>query len=426
MKKKILTFLVMTLCISVLQGCSVSFSTGGIGRKKDTSATSNMVDAVSTGTIEMEDMTLTLPEGMKYGTQDTDTGKVYYVWGTDAEQVSPADENIILYVYEGNDISSPDKELTNQEARLSIQSYIQIFRDSLDAKINSDPDVTENSGWYTFQFTGYSGNYETTSYGTMCYPKYYYGVYTLECLTDDYNRNFYGFIFSNDSTGEVMGESDYNFIFNQIKKSFSITEFYTLPQLEYDAAKDYSDGYNYDQLLQVFADVHNYYGMQENKIDYRGPYEFVCVEKDNTITVNDGTISMKVKLIGVDIPVISPESEDSENAAFPESEGEDSENAAEGQEAVEYMKQQLEGKKIYLECDKREKDDNGYILAYVYLDDRTTMLNKMVVEKGFAKCVPTEPNIKYSEEFAILENEAKKNGEGFWGTEVFRQEEGKE
>lgn len=350
-----------------------------------------MVDAMTDRKIVMEDMTLELPEGMKYGTQDTDMGKAYYVWTTDADQISPNDEDIILYVYEGNDINSPDCELTNQEAVMSMQSYIQIFRGDSDASISSDPDVAQNAGWYAWQFTGCSGEYETTSYGTMCYPKYYYGVYTLECRADDYNRNFYGFIFSNDSAGEVMGENAYNFIYGQIKKSFSLTEFYTMPQLEYDEATDYSNGYNYDQLLGVFAEVQNYHGIKKNKTA-KEAYDFVCVDKDNTIVVSDGATTMSVKLIGVDIPAGSEEGQ-----------------------AAAYMEQLLPGKKIYLEYDGAEKDENGHILAYMYLDDNETMLNKLLLEKGVARYIPSE-TIKYAEDFEELEDGARKNGKGLWET----------
>lgn len=388
MKKRILEGFLMMLCVCFMQGCSVSFSAGK--GNKDAVVTSNMVDAVTDRKIVMEDMTLELPDGMKYGMQDMDMGKAYYIWATDADRVSPNDEDIILYVYEGNDINSPDSELTNQEAVMSMQSYVQTFRGITNASVSSDPDVTKNASWYAWQFTGCSGDYEATSYGTMCYPKYYYGVYTLECMTDDYNRNFYGFIFSNDSAGEVMGENAYNFIYGQIKKSFSLAEFYTMPQLEYDEATDYSNGYNYDQLLGVFAEVQNYHGIKKNKTT-RQAYDFVCVNKDGTIVVSDGTTTMGVELIGIDIPDIG---------------------STRGQAAA-YMEQLLSGKKLYLEYDGDEKNEAGS--AYLFLDDNETMLNRQLLEKGFARYIPSE-TMKYAEEFEKLENEAKKNGEGLWET----------
>lgn len=400
MGKKVLKILLMILCMPVLQGCSVSFSAGG---EKETTAADSMavVDVAATPKIEMEDMTLVLPDGMKYGIQDTEKGKTYYVWDTDSSQVAPEDEDIILYIYEGNDANSPDVELTNQEARLSIQSYIQSFKDTLNVRISADPDVMKNTDWYTFQFTGYSGAYETTSYGTMCYPKYYYGVYTLECLAEDYNRNFYGFIFSNNSKGEIMGKDEYDFIYGQIKESFSITEFYTLPQLEYDAAVDYSNGYSYEQFQEVFAEVHNYYGMRANNDNINKAYNFVSIENDFTVIVNDGVTDMSVKLIGLNIPIVNDDAV-TDNGDMP------------GQ-AAEYARKLLDGKKVYLEYDEIEKDENGNNLVYIYLDDKTTMLNKVLLEKGFAEYAATEPKIKYAEEFAGLEGSARENGSGIWG-----------
>lgn len=399
MKKNVMIFFLTALCACILSGCSVSFSKG---KEEKTVTMNNLIDAVPDGKVEMEDMTLVLPDGMKYGLQSTDEGRVYYVWNTNAEQVTPQSEDILLYVYEGNDINSPDNELTNQEARISIQSYLQIFRGISNASISSDPDVAVNDKWYVLQFTGYSGEYETTSYGKACYPKYYYGVYTLQSTTDDYNRKFYGFIFSNDSKGTVMNEEDYNYIFNQIKDSFVIKEFYTIPQMEYDAAKDYSDGYDYNQFLRVFADVQNYQGIQKNKTGY-AEYDFVRVEKNNTITVSDGITNVNMKLIGLEFPVTVSDNNASSGGSTTEI------------QVRECVEQLLTNEKVYLEYE--DEIENA---AYLFLNETESMimLNEILLEKGLARYI-AEPGIKYAEEFEKAENEAKKNKKGFWGTGDF-------
>ena len=202
---------------------------------------------------------------MKYGIQETDVGNTYYVWKTERNYVFPTDTDIILYIYSGNDMTSPDSELSDSEARNSIQTYMQAFRTEVDGSISVDAGIASNNRWYVLQLTGNSGEYLQTTYGTLCYPKSYYGVYTMQKMTDSYTRDYYGFIFSNDSAGAIIEENEYNNIFGQIKSAFSITEFYTMPQVIYDETTDYSSGYSYKQLCTLFADTANYYGMSSVK-----------------------------------------------------------------------------------------------------------------------------------------------------------------
>lgn len=80
-----------------------------------------------------------------------------------------------------------------------------------------------------------------------------------KAVADDYSRNYYGFIFSNDGTGDILTESEYNSLFSQIKNGFKVETFFTMPQMTYDAATDYSNGYSYEQLKTLFNDTTNYY-----------------------------------------------------------------------------------------------------------------------------------------------------------------------
>lgn len=410
----------------VLSGCSISFSdgisfSGNSGEEEAETATPSGAAVAENGEkIEMGDITLTLPDGMKYGKLETETGNVYYAWETDKEYVLPTDSDIIFYAYSGTDTASPDKELTDSEARYSIsQSYMQIFRESVDGKISADPSVVSNDEWYVLQLTGHSGDYITTSYGTMCYPKCYYGVYTLQKVTDSYSRSYYGFVFSNDSTGAIMDEADYNDLYGQIKRAFSLTEFYTAPQLEYDEATDYSNGYSYEQLAALFSDTANYYGMSAQtptetesvteSIDLAGAYEVIRAVDGDTILVDIDGEEVRVRLIGVDTP---------ESVSTDEEK-----NTAEGKEASEYTAGQLAGKHIYLEYDEGLTDTYGRTLAYVYLEDGKTMFNKTLLEQGYARVMTVEPNTKYTEEFEILEAAAEKAGAGFWGTGFFTKED---
>lgn len=428
MKKKIVraAFLASVIVSAfILGGCSISFSdginfSGSSGEEETvTEAPSGAAVAEDGGKIEMGDITLVLPNGMKYGTLETDTGNVYYVWGTNKDYVLPTDSDIIFYAYSGTDTVSPDKELTDSEARHSIsQNYMQVFRESVDGRISADPSVVSNNEWYVLQLTGYSGDYITTSYGTMCYPKCYYGVYILQKLTDNYNRNYYGFVFSNDSTGAIMDEEDYNNLYGQIKKAFSITEFYTIPQLEYDEATDYSNGYSYQQLVALFSDTANYYGMsaqslaeteaETERVALNGTYEVIRVVDGDTIIVDVDGEEVRVRLIGVDTP---------ESVSTDESQ-----NTTEGKEASEYTTEQLTGKPVYLEYDEGLTDTYERTLAYVYLEDGKTMFNKTLLEQGYARVMTVEPNTKYEEEFEALEAAAEEAGAGFWGTGFFVRE----
>lgn len=283
----------------ILSGCSISFSDGvsfGDGTTEETATPSGAVEAADGGSIEMEDMTLKLPEEMKYGEMEAETGKIYYVWDTEADYVLPTDSDIILYIYEGKDSASPDTELEDSEARYSMtQTYMQTFRESVDASLIPDPSAVLNNDWYVCQMTGYSGEYIMTTYGTLCYPKYYYGVYTLQKEKDEgkYSRRYYGFIFSNDSEGNIMTEADYDSLFGQIKSSFGLSEFYSAPQLEYKESEDFSKGYSYSQYETLFKDATNYYGMSAEQTEEKAtetPQETTDgqgQQEEQTATEND-------------------------------------------------------------------------------------------------------------------------------------------
>lgn len=413
-------FLAAFVFIFSLSGCRISFSDRYSSANKadletESTALNGAIVAENDRKIVMKDITLILPDGMKYGMEETDAGKVYYVWNTEKDYIFPTDSDVIFYAYEGMDAASPDKELTDSEARYSIvQTYMQMFQKCVNGKTIPDPSVVSNTEWYTLQFTGYSGDYIMTSYGTMCYPKYYYGVYMLQKVTDNFSRNYYGFIFSNDNTGAIMSEAEYNDIYWQIKKVFAITEFYTAPQLNYDEATDYSKGYSYKQIVALFADTANYYGMNaQNQAEgatelpeLTEMYKVIRVVDGDTIIVSIDGKEVRVRLIGID----TPESVSTYG----------NENTKEGKEVSDYVTEQLTGKSVYLEYDKRRIDTYGRTLAYVYLEDGKTMLNKVLIERGYAQVMIVEPNTKYMAEFEKLEAMAENSRLGFWGTGFFK------
>jgi micrococcal nuclease len=81
-------------------------------------------------------------------------------------------------------------------------------------------------------------------------------------------------------------------------------------------------------------------------------------------------------------------------------------------EATEANRNLVEGKKVYLEGDAEDKDDNGRLLRYVWLDN--TMVNAELVRLGYAYSYSYPPNVKYQAYFLQLEREAREQELGLW------------
>ena len=106
-----------------------------------------------------------------------------------------------------------------------------------------------------------------------------------------------------------------------------------------------------------------------------------------------------------------------------------------GQEAKEFVKKLVEGKKVRLEFDYERKDPYGRLWAYVYelvclgdcaietkqgyeyykLDDGWYIfVNATIVKSGYASPRIIPPNVKYINLFRELYVEAMKNKAGLW------------
>ena len=81
-------------------------------------------------------------------------------------------------------------------------------------------------------------------------------------------------------------------------------------------------------------------------------------------------------------------------------------------EATEVNRNLVEGKKVYLEKDVEDKDDNGRLLRYVWLDN--TMVNAELVKLGYAYSYSYPPNTKYQQYFLQLEKEAREQKLALW------------
>ena len=132
-----------------------------------------------------------------------------------------------------------------------------------------------------------------------------------------------------------------------------------------------------------------------------GPYEVSKVVDGDTIYVLIGNEQIKVRLIGVD----APESVHPDKAK----------NSTEGRIVSDWMKKLLTDENVYLEYDVGQTDQYGRWLAYVYLSDKKTMVNELLLQNGYATILTIQPNVKYADDFYKIQRNAIEDGKGFWG-----------
>ena len=127
-----------------------------------------------------------------------------------------------------------------------------------------------------------------------------------------------------------------------------------------------------------------------NRIDLDGPYTVIRVIDGDTILVGTGSEEISVRLIGIDAP----------ESVHPD----ETKNTPEGEAASEWLQSVLPVFSIvYLEYDVERYDKYGRTLAYVYLDDSKTMLNRLLLESGYAEIMTIPPNTKYERLFQAVE-----------------------
>ena len=116
---------------------------------------------------------------------------------------------------------------------------------------------------------------------------------------------------------------------------------------------------------------------------------------DGDTIVLDGNET--IRLIGIDVPELNDQRSPMRQFA------EDSRN---------FLKKEIEGKRIRLEFDKEAKDLYGRTLAYVYLDNGT-FINAKLIQEGYAFAY-VKYQFKYMKDFVQYEMEARDNWRGFW------------
>lgn len=83
-----------------------------------------------------------------------------------------------------------------------------------------------------------------------------------------------------------------------------------------------------------------------------------------------------------------------------------------GHEASEKNRELVGGRTVELEFDGPRRDPYDRLLAYVWADGR--MVNRALVEEGFAEVYREADRIRCFDEFRRLEAAAKKRGQGMW------------
>ena len=127
-------------------------------------------------------------------------------------------------------------------------------------------------------------------------------------------------------------------------------------------------------------------------------YKIVRIVDGDTLVAAKNGVEDTVRLIGIDTPELYVEGKKVDDP--------------QAISALEYAKVALTGRYVELELDMDERDRYGRLLAYVWLYD--TMLNKLLLENGIARVATYPPNVKYLDEFLILEKYAKEKKLGIW------------
>lgn len=87
-----------------------------------------------------------------------------------------------------------------------------------------------------------------------------------------------------------------------------------------------------------------------------------------------------------------------------------------GENAMQFNKNLVEGKKIWVEWGSQIRDNQNNLLGYVFLEDGT-FVNFEVLKNGHGKAFTKAPNLKYAASFRKTELEARRKKLGLWKEE---------
>jgi micrococcal nuclease len=119
------------------------------------------------------------------------------------------------------------------------------------------------------------------------------------------------------------------------------------------------------------------------------------VSDGDTIVLRDGR---HVRYIGINAPEIAHENQKAEPFGYM---------------AKKYNQSLVRSKKVRLEFDKEKHDRYGRLLAYIFLLDGT-LINKKMIEKGYAYVLHLRPNVKYDSVLLKAQRDAMSAKQGMW------------
>ncbi len=125
--------------------------------------------------------------------------------------------------------------------------------------------------------------------------------------------------------------------------------------------------------------------------------DVVRVVDGDTIVVRIGERLEKVRYIGVNTPEVHHPKKREEPG---------------GREAAQVNRALVDGIRVRLELDVRQRDRYGRLLAYVWVGD--FMVNAELVRRGYAQVMTVPPNVRYQDLFLEEQRSAREAGRGLW------------
>ena len=151
-------------------------------------------------------------------------------------------------------------------------------------------------------------------------------------------------------------------------------------------------------LIGVLASLHLIACNGDNEGEACGPTSGIVrqVYDGDTIELDDGT---RLRYLLIDTPEMN-----SSNSKDPE---------CFASEAKEFNENMVLNKKVTIEYDEDCADAYDRLLSYVSIDNAS--INKLMLERGYAKLLYIEPNKLYLEEFQRVATLAEEAKSGLWG-----------
>ena len=129
------------------------------------------------------------------------------------------------------------------------------------------------------------------------------------------------------------------------------------------------------------------------------PVRVIRVTDGDTLHVLRDGRDVTIRLIGIDTPEVAWYGGTAQ---------------CHGARAGRFLRQRLDDETVRLEFDRDRLDPYGRTLAYAY--HRGSMVNVLLVRRGYARVTIFEPNDRYEDPLRRAEDAARDEGAGLWST----------